>query len=490
MRNYYSINWLIPGLDKAKCSSQIEDFIKNQIKAKNLHGGDLIPSSRELAKVNNVSASSVRRAYTRLIVDSWLSSIQGSGTTVSLDNPAEIMPHKTTGFTEHFPAGLAFLNKKLKIRPDNFIEQPFTAVGTDFPCPAAFPEDKFSEYYHKHSEQSRNLSQGKLLTEYDSKYLKDALVDHLNRRREFGLKHNMLAILKGRKSCLDRVFKILIDPGDVVINTSPYDIKLAAALTKCKAQVFTISRQDPDFIDQIEHVLKYTKVRAIHIRPQCSVPEGLTLNSDNCNRLIQLAKEYRLCIIEEEEDHEFWYGDTAYKSLASYDHDGYVIYIGALSKATSDTLALRLIVASAQFINGLLALPAQSIETRDIIKERSLAELIIKGDMNDYARQIRMKSKNYRDQLNIILNHHLNEFVSYVVPEHGLTFWLKFDLRFDLNTILKTINDNRILIPYHPNNQKTNIKTNFLLLGFGAFDYDEADGWARMLKIAIQDYRN
>lgn len=479
--------WVIPNLDKARCTSQIEEFIIDLIKTKNLQPGDHLPAYRSLAKLNHISESSVRRAYIKLIDGNWLASNPGSGTIVSANNPSEDIPHRTSGFTEHFPAGLIYINKNDDIFQPAYIEEPFVAVGTDFPSPAAFPEDKFAEYYNRFREDSRKLSQAEFLNAYDARYLKDNMVDYLNRKRGFGLKYNMLDVVKGRKSALDRVFKILINAGDVVINTSPHDSKLAAALLKRKANVFTISRRDPDFIERIEQMLNHTRVRAIHIRPQCSFPESFTLSEDSCQRLVQLAKKHRMCIIEEEDDHEFWYSTTAYKPLACYDHDGFVIYMAALSKATSDTQSLRGIVASVQFINELQTLPSQPIEERDIIKEQAFAEMIAKGDMADYARQIRLQSKTYRDELHLILNHYLHKFVSYDIPEHGLTFWLKFDEKFDLNVMLKKLDDNGIPVPYHPNNQKTSIKTNHMMLGFGAFDINEAEGGAKMLNMVFSE---
>lgn len=482
------MNWVIPQLNKSRCTTQIEEFIIEQIRVRNLLAGDIMPSSRILANINKISQSSVRRAYTRLIDNNWLTSTPGSGTTVSANNPTENILHRTSGFTEHFPAGLIYFNKQEEIFQPAYIEAPFVAVGTDFPSPAAFPEDRFSEYYNRFREESRKLSQAELLNVYDARYLKDNMVEYLNRRRSFGLKHNMLDIIKGRKSALDRVFKILINPGDVIINTSAHDDKLSAALLKRNANVFTISRRDPDFIERIEQMLNHTRVRAIYIRPQCSFPESFTLPEESCTRLVKLAKKHRMCIIEEEDDHEFWYSTMAYKPLACYDHDGFVIYMAALSKATSDTQSLRVIVASAQFISELQALPAQPIEERDIIKEQAFAEMIVKGDMADYARQIRLQSKTYRDELHLILNHYLHKFVSYVIPEHGLTFWLKFDEKFDLNVMLKKLDDGGIPVPYHPNNKKTAIKTNHMMLGFGAFDINEAEGGAKMLNMVMSEY--
>ncbi|WEK20849.1 MAG: PLP-dependent aminotransferase family protein [Candidatus Pedobacter colombiensis] len=479
MKNKYTFDWLIPNLNNAKCTSQIVDFIIQAISSKELMAGDLIPPYRALAKINKVSESSVRRAYTKLIDTNWLTSAKGSGTSVSLTNPSEDLTPRTSGFTERFSAGMAIKNKDAQ--SEKKVDQPFSGVGTDFPSPASFPEEKFSEYYTRFRTASKALSQAELLMEYEALYLKDAIVQNLNRKRGFGLKHNMLEIVHSRKSSLNRVFKVLLNPGDVVINTSPHDIKLAAALEKHGARVYTLNRKDPDFIDRFDQILQYTAVRAIHIRPQCSFPESYALSEADCNRLIELAKYHRVCIIEEEDDHEFWYGNEPYRSLARYNHGGFVIYMGALSKATPDTTALRLVVASSQFMTEFLALPRQSIESRDIIKEKAIAEMIKNGDMAEYAREIRLKSRAYRDQLHLILSNHLHKYISYEIPQNGLTFWLKFDDNIDLNVVLNKLDMMGITVPYHPNNHKTKDKVNHMMLGFGAFDIHEAEGGASML---------
>ncbi|WP_316818577.1 PLP-dependent aminotransferase family protein [Pedobacter nyackensis] len=485
MKNKYTINWLIPKLDKTKCTSEIENYILNAIKSQELQGGDLIPPYRELARTNKVSPSSVRRAYTKLTDNNWLNSNQGSGTFVSIRNPSENILLKTTGFKDHFPAGFLFLNKREVKQSAKFIEQPFIGVGTDFPNPATFPESKFLEYYNRIREASKNLSQAELLNAYDGRALKDAVVEQLNRKRDFGVSNQMIDIVKSRKSCLDRVFTILLNPDDVVISTSPYDLKLALALEKFDVTVFTVNRDEIDFIERIEQILEYSKVRAIHIRPQCSYPESFTLSQEYCTKLIELAKKYRVCIIEEEDDHEYSFSNTPYKPLACYEHDGYVLYMGALSKATMDTISLRVVVAATQFINEMGNLPKQSVEDRDVIKEQAIAEMIVNGDMAEYARQIRVKAKNYRDELHIVLNNHLHKYITYEIPENGLTFWIKFDERIDLNAVLDEVELLGIPVPYHPNSQRGKKKVNHMMLGYGAFDLAEAEGGAKMLSEVI-----
>ncbi|MNY52691.1 hypothetical protein D3C86_1883830 [compost metagenome] len=112
--------------------------------------------------------------------------------------------------------------------------------------------------------------------------------------------------------------------------------------------------------------------------------------------------------------------------------------------------------------------------------------MIKNGDLAEYSRKIRIKSKTYRDELHIILNNHLFKYVTYEIPEHGLTFWLKFHNRIDLNIVLERVDQMGIPVPYHPNNKKNHKKVNHMMLGFGAFDINEAEGGAKVLSQVIE----
>jgi GntR family transcriptional regulator/MocR family aminotransferase len=478
MKNKYSIDWLIPGLNKTKCTSQIIDFIIQAVTSGDLMAGDFIPSYRALAKLNKVGESSVRRAYTKLVDTYWLTSNPGSATSISKHNPTENLVHEESGFTERFSAGMPIKNKNAVTKK---IAEPFSGVGSDFPSPASFPDEKLLSYYVPLLLESKGLTQAEFFAAFDSNELRAAVIENLNRKRGFGLNQDMLTVIHGRKSSLDRVFKCLITPGDVVVNTAPFDLKLAIALEKCGAKVQIIDRKHDDFLERLEQLCENTKVRAIHIRPQCSYPESYSLSEAACNRLIELAKKYKICLIEEEDDHEFWYGQNPFRALASRRHGGFVIYMGALSKASPETSALRLVVASTQFIADMQLLPKQSIEHRDVIRERAIARMIANGDMLEYARDIRLKSRVYRDQLHKILKDHLRKYIEYDIPQNGLTFWLKFDEVIDLNMVLNKLEEMGIPVPYHPNHQKTKEKLNYMMLGFGAFDINEALGAAKLL---------
>jgi GntR family transcriptional regulator/MocR family aminotransferase len=222
MKNDYPFNWCIPDLDKKRCSSQIEAFIIENIKSGNLCAGDAVPGYRKLAELNSIGFNSIRRAYARLITGHWLETRNGAGTFVSEKETEQNSAGRFGSVADEFPAGLDLMQLMSSKRANAL--QPFTFVGTDFPHPALFPEDRFFRYCHKHRNMSAHLSQSQLLTAYGGHYLKQAVMDDLNKNRGFDLNLNLLQINNGREDTLKMAFRmLLVKPGELVINTSLHD---------------------------------------------------------------------------------------------------------------------------------------------------------------------------------------------------------------------------------------------------------------------------
>jgi GntR family transcriptional regulator/MocR family aminotransferase len=483
MRKTYPFNWSIPQLDKKRCSKQIEEFIIFNITAKNLRSGDMIPGYRTLAEINDVGLNSVRRAYMRLISSRWLETRGGSGTFVS-DRSLEpnVYPERTSN--DDFIVRLQPSIQEHKVRDT----PAFAFVGTDFPNPFLFPEDRFYKYCHKHRVGSAKFSQSELLFGYGGNYLKQIVVDDLNKQRGFGVNKEILRVINGREESLRRVFKALVMPGELVINTGSYDPLIDLILRDIGAAALRLNSIHPEFITKLESLLVELKIRAIYIRPQSSFPENHTLSVSDCKRLIELAKIYGVNIIEEDDDHEFWLGNIPYKALVCYDHGGFVIYLGALSKARSDMQSLRVVVASRYLIKLMDSFAETAFENRDVIEEKAFADLILNGDLDEYRRNVRLTARKNRDALDMILQNYLGAYISYTLPAHGLTFWLHFADRFDLNLVLKDLEDMGIAVPYHPKHKQSNGKCNDMLLGYGAFDINEAEGAAKLLEVILKKY--
>jgi GntR family transcriptional regulator/MocR family aminotransferase len=57
-----------------------------------------------------------------------------------------------------------------------------------------------------------------------------------------------------------------------------------------------------------------------------------------------------------------------------------------------------------------------------------------------------------------------------------------------LNQVLKDLESMNITVPYHPRHKQFKGKFNDMLLGYGAFDINEAEAAAKMLEVILKRY--
>nr|WP_068891093.1 PLP-dependent aminotransferase family protein [Pedobacter panaciterrae] len=479
-------NWVIPNLNKKRPGRHIQEYIIANITARNLKPGDQLPSYRKLGKLNHISETTVKKAYFALTINDWLSTSPRLRTFVSYNNPEEVMPLRSKGFTERFPAGIQFANKITRQKP-NYIIEPFISIGTFTPSHALFPQEIFNKYYSAHQRETLNASQAQYLNSYNKAYLKEEVLNDLNRHRDFGIKSGMIEIIKGRRTSLEAVFKILLDkPGAVVINTSFYDPVLTHVLNNQGADIYGVNPSDAKFLSNLQRILKSKTVRFIYVQTPSSFPDGNTLTRSTRQKLVAMAVKYNTCIIEEDKNHEYYYGELPYKPLACHEHVGHVVYIGVLSLATSYAQTIHVVVASVQLINTLKLITNQSVDPREVIMENALADMIANGHLATYQKHSRLKAKENRYSLDFTLSNYLGKYISYELPEHGFTFWIKFRDDINLNDLLEEIERRGIEIPYHPTALKPEGKVNYMLLGFGHYQAEEAEAAAKEMQDVLK----
>lgn len=74
--------------------------------------------------------------------------------------------------------------------------------------------------------------------------------------------------------------------------------------------------------------MKTRAVRAIYVTPHHQYPTTVALSPPRRMKLLSLAAEHRVAVIEDDYDHEFHYASTPLAPLASADAAGVVIYLG------------------------------------------------------------------------------------------------------------------------------------------------------------------
>src|SRR5215217_5924826 len=155
-----------------------------------------------------------------------------------------------------------------------------------------------------------------------------------------------LLVTTGGQQVIDLVCKTLLDPGDVVIAEAPTYPGAVPVFSSYQADVVQIELDaDGMRVDVMEATLDRLKAEGrvpkfIYTVPSFQNPGGVTLSLERRRRLVQVAKERELLVLEDNPYGLLRYEGDAQPTLYALDGGEYVIYLGTFSKILSPGLRL------------------------------------------------------------------------------------------------------------------------------------------------------
>lgn len=458
--------WVIKGLRKKSYSYQIEEYIIDQIKNYALQPGEVLPSVRELAKVNGLDKNTVHIAYYKLISKGWLTYSHGRRTKVSFNFPSFKLKH--TQQEVDIPEYLKPDVKRIKdFWPASI--QNFIAIGPQKINESWSAETLISKYAKKYREQRMVPPKIENKGEERSSILTKSVVEHLNLTRGFQTQSNNVPIVRGRSESIKNIFHLLFTTGDIVINTSPADFLINWILKEGSVQMIKIDIDGVNFLKNLKNTVSNKQVKAVYIRPGATYPKGRSLDQETSLALIELAQQYHFLIIEEDDDHEFWHGDKPFLPLITYPSNGHVIYTGALSRLSPYLQTLRTIVAPTQIIELLVKLPLSIYEIRDTSEELAIAHVLSTGELATYVRRARKQKHVDLVKIDNIFKTFLKDYIQYDLPTTGLSIWLEFTEKVNLSKMLNLLSKAGFPVPYFPEIQRLLPKVYNMRFDFSCF---------------------
>jgi GntR family transcriptional regulator/MocR family aminotransferase len=167
-------------------------------------------------------------------------------------------------------------------------------------------------------------------------------------------------------------------------------------------------------------------LKALYVTPHHQYPTTVTLGAGRRLKLLDIARRYRLTIIEDDYDHEYRFDGRPVLPLAARaEPDLPVIYTGSLSKLLAPAIRVGYAVARPEIL-ARMADRREAIDRQgDLLLEQALASLIEDGELRRHARKARRIYKARRDFLGREIVRRLGDDVAFDMPAGGLAIWLR-----------------------------------------------------------------
>ncbi|MBC3372673.1 PLP-dependent aminotransferase family protein [Pseudomonas sp. SWRI92] len=341
----------------------------------NTHGvraGARMPSIRQLATENDLSLSSVIKAYDQLVASGVLESRHGSGFFVAQQLPEALAPE-----VEETLAWPLFDHQSTQLK-----------LGCGW-LPDAWRDDTDLAQAIRQVVRSDNQALFNYSTPLGSAHLRL----HIQKRLgliDIHVDPRQILTTQGASHGLDLLVRTLLKPGDLVLVESPGYYNLFNLLKLHGVRTLSVPRtaQGPD-IASLERLLEEHRPSYFFINSMYQNPTGTSLAPSVAYRLLQLATLHDFRLIEDDIYADFQNGPTS--RLASLDALDRVIYLASFSKTLSSSLRIGYVVAQPEIINRLAEIKMVTGIGCSLLAENVVATLLANGAYRKLIQRLRLR---------------------------------------------------------------------------------------------------
>ena len=249
-------------------------------------------------------------------------------------------------------------------------------------------------------------------------------------------------VTTGGQQVIDLVCKTLVDPGDVVIAEAPTYPGAIPAFTAYEADVVQIAMDEDGMkVDELEATLDRLDAEGrtpkfVYTVPTFQNPGGVTLSLPRRRRLVEVAHERRLLVLEDNPYGLLRYEGDALPTLRTLDGGQFVIYLGTFSKILSAGIRLGWAVAPAPVLEKM-NMGKQGVD----LCSSSLSQLFVttyfaERRWQDYLDELREIYRARRDVMLESLAEHFPPETTWTRPQGGLFVWVTLPDYIDTTDLL------------------------------------------------------
>lgn len=334
------------GVDDGTLVGRVMREIRGRIAGRSLAPGAKLPSIRGFAEAMGVSKSTVVEAYDRLAAEGVIRARRGSGFYVA-GHPA--------------PLSLAEIGPRLDREIDPlWVSRQALAADDGILKPGCgwLPASWMPEEGIRRTLRALARADGTDLTGYGPPAGLAPLRQLLSRRmaeRGIAAPPSQIVLVESGTQAIDLLCRFLIGPGDAVLVDDPGYFNFHAMLRVHRAKVVGVpyTPSGPD-VDLFAQALAEHRPRLYITNSALHNPTGATLSPLVAHRLLRLAEEHDLVVIEDDIFADFEHEPAP--RLAAFDGLDRVVHIGSFSKTLSASVRCGFIAARADWIEGLVDL--------------------------------------------------------------------------------------------------------------------------------------
>jgi len=266
--------------------------------------------------------------------------------------------------------------------------------------------------------------------------------------------HDDVIVTTGGQQAIDLICKTLVDPGDVVVCEAPTYPGAVPVFCSYQADVVQIDCDaDGMRIEELEAVLarldgEGRRPKFVYTVPNFQNPAGVTLSLERRRRLVELARQRELLLVEDNPYGLLRFGGEPLPPLYQLDGGDFVIYVGTFSKILSPGIRLGWAVAPPPVMEKIVLGKQASDLCTSTLTQYFVREYFVDGRWRDYVDSLAVIYRRRRDAMVESLRAHFPAQATWTEPEGGLFIWATLPDYIDTGDLLaKALREDVAFVP-------------------------------------------
>ena len=277
--------------------------------------------------------------------------------------------------------------------------------------------------------------------------LREFIVQKMARYNIMATVDNVL-ITTGSQQGLDLVARVLVDPGDVIIVEAPTFVGALQSFTAYQASYASVPLDDEGMmVGVLQQKIVETHPKFMYVLPNFQNPAGVTLSKNRRERLVTLAHQYGVPILEDDPYGELRFEGEHLEPLVvlsarqngqqSGYFEGDVIYMSTFSKTLAPGLRLGWVVAPVEVIKKLVQAKQGADLHTSTFDQMMAYEVVSDGFLDEHVKEIKETYRQRRDAMLTAMDQRFPDGTTWTRPQGGLFLWVRLPEGVDCEELIK-----------------------------------------------------
>ena len=261
--------------------------------------------------------------------------------------------------------------------------------------------------------------------------LREQLANFMHTKGVADVAADQLIVTTGSQQALDLLGKTMISPGDKVIVEGPTFLATIQCFRLYGAEVISAPVDSQGVqVDALERLIVEHRPKLVYLIPTFGNPSGATLSLERRKRVLELAAQYQVLVVEDDPYGDLYFDAAPPASLLALSHEvpgsrEWLAHCGSLSKVLSPGLRIGWLIANPELLAKAVMCKQFSDAHTSTFAQATAAQYLKAGHMPAALAKVRKVYAARAQAMMDALRSELGDAVEFTPPAGGLFLWLR-----------------------------------------------------------------